>query len=131
MHYSDAVQRHFRQPARGGRFPPGTPGVCGAAVGDPARGGRIVLQLQVDAAGRIRDARFLAYGCGVTLAAASWISDWLPGRSLAEAVVVRDAPIREALDLPAEKLHCAVLAAAAARSAAEAALGHRDHSLEV
>lgn len=118
MHYSEAVVRHFRNPRRSGTLPADTPGLGVARVGDAQRGGVVDLQLRVDEhTARIVDARFRAYGCGATIAAASWVCDWLPGHTADEAVRLRDGVIGAALTLPPAKLHCAVLAASAAREA--------------
>lgn len=117
MQYSETLLAHFRQPTGVGVFPPGLLGIRSARVGDPRHGAVIGLQIRLDGRQRIVDARFRAYGCGATIAAASWVRDWLPGCTVAEALALHDDTIRAALDLPPAKLHCAVLAVAAVRAA--------------
>ncbi len=114
MPYSTTLMEHFRQPSRAGLVPVGNARVVW--VGDPRRGGVIVLQSRLDDPGRIADVRFQAYGCGATIAAASWVSDWLMGRTLEQAAGLNDRLIAAALELPPAKLHCAVLAMAAVRA---------------
>ncbi len=124
MQYSDTLLAHFRHPAGIGVFPPDLPGVHSARVGDPRHGAVIGLQIRLDEQGRIIDARFRAYGCGATIAAASWVRDWLPGRTVDEACALHDDTVRAALDLPPAKLHCAVLAVAAVRAALDESTEH-------
>ena len=117
MAYSPALLRHFHQPANAGCFDVNAPVQASALCGDPHHGGLVRLQLQVDSGGVINAARFQAYGCGATIAAASWVCDWLHGRALAEAAALHDSTVSAALELPPNKVHCAVLATAAVRAA--------------
>ncbi len=117
MTYSAVLLRHFHQPVNAGCFGADVPVQASARCGDPRHGGVIMLQLQIDDRGVIGAARFQAYGCGATIAAASWVCDWLRGRLLAEAAALHDSAVSAALDLPAGKLHCAVLATTAVRAA--------------
>lgn len=118
MRYSDTLVRHFRNPSRVGTLSGDTSGLGTARVGDAQRGGLIDLQIRLDTrCARILDARFKAYGCGATIAAASWVCEWLPGHTPEQVDELRDATISKALTLPPQKVHCAVLAATAARAA--------------
>lgn len=117
MHYSETLLAHFRQPVRAGSFTAAAPAQASARVGDPRRGGVMLLQLRIGPDGLIEQARFQAHGCGATIAAGSWVCDWLCGRTLAQAQALRDSQISAALGLPAGKLHCAVLASTAVRMA--------------
>lgn len=118
MRYSDTLHQHFRHPCRMGMLPVGMPGRCVARVGEARHGGVIELSMQVDAVtNRVLDAGFRAYGCGATIAAASWVCAWLPGHTTAQVSELRDSLISQALKLPPAKLHCAVLAVSAARAA--------------
>lgn len=116
MDYSETLVKHFRQPVTVTERS-GEPYQAAIRVGDPRRGGVIDLQLRIDERGVISGAGFRAYGCGVTIAAASWVCDWLPRRSLDEAATLHDTTVSAALALPPSKLHCAVLATAAVRMA--------------
>ena len=116
--YSAAVLQHFKTPRYAGVFPPSVANVGSGEVGAPTRGGVIKLQIKV-AGDRIVDVRFQAYGCGYTIAAGSWASAWLVGKTLDQARRLHNSQIIEALAVPAEKIHCAVLAERAARAAIE------------
>lgn len=124
MVYSDTLLAYFRRSDRAGVFASDTPDVVGVRVGNPRRGGVIALQVRLDTDGSIEDSRFQAHGCGATIAVAAWLGDWLPGRTLEQAAALHDAQISTALELPPAKLHCAVLAVAAARALVTARPAH-------
>ncbi len=118
MRYSDILYQHFRHPCRVGMLPVGTPDRGAARGGEARHGGVIELSIQIDGVThRVLDAGFRAYGCGATIAAASWVCAWLPGHTTAQVSELRDSLISQALTLPPAKLHCAVLAVSAARAA--------------
>jgi nitrogen fixation NifU-like protein len=107
--YGPQVLDHYLHPRNVGSYDPLDSQVGSALVGSPALGQVLKLQIRL-VGGRIASACFRAYGCGATIAAGSWTTEWLRGRSLAEA---RDFPtqaIIQALELPAIKQHCALLA---------------------
>lgn len=121
MHALSAVARaHFDQPRQVGTLALDAAEVATARVGEPVSGAVLQLQLQVDPHGTLTAARFKAYGCGWTVACGSWLAEWLPGRTLAEAAQFRHHCLVEALAVPPEKLHCAVLAETALKAALRA-----------
>ncbi|MFA5520183.1 MAG: iron-sulfur cluster assembly scaffold protein [Castellaniella sp.] len=107
--YGEKVREHFRQPRNAGAFDPAAPGILTGEAGATDQGGLVRLQLRLDASGMIEDTRFKAYGCGVTIAAASWTSEWLKGKTLEQARSLSAQQISTALELSAAKLHCALL----------------------
>lgn len=116
MESSEQVREHFRHPRHVGVFPVTEPGVTTAQVGEPLRGGVIQLQLKI-AEQRIIAVRQQVYGSAYLIAAASWLADWLTAKSLAEARQFDKRQLEDALQLPPGRLHCAVLAEQALRSA--------------
>ena len=118
MRYSDTLYEHFRHPCHVGLLAEDIPGRGVAKVGEPQHGAVIELYIQVDQSSqRLVDARFKAYGCGATIASASWLCAWLPGHTIEQVRQLHDATLSAALALPPAKLHCAVLAVAAAHAA--------------
>jgi nitrogen fixation NifU-like protein len=77
------------------------------------------LQIRVDDAGIIRDAKFKTYGCGSAIASSSLLTEWVKGRTLDEAYTIRNTEIAEELALPPVKIHCSVLAEDAIKSAVD------------
>ena len=122
MDYSKQVWDHFRQPRYSGVFPPDESGVLSAAVGETLRGGVFCLQVQVSGQ-RISDVRQQVYGCGFLIASASWLADWLYGKTLVEASRFNKHLLEEALQLPPHKLHCAALAEQAVRNVLNCKVG--------
>jgi len=88
-------------------------------VGAPACGDVMRLQIRVDDAGIIRDAKFKTYGCGSAIASSSLLTEWVKGRTLDEAYTIRNTEIAEELALPPVKIHCSVLAEDAIKSAVD------------
>ena len=117
---SVTAREHFEHPRHVGVLNPDSPDVAAALVGEPVSGAILQLHLQVDAAGAITAIRFKAYGCGWTVACGSLLTEWLQGRTLAEAVRFRNHALVEILGVPPEKLHCAVLAETALKAALRA-----------
>ena len=117
LELSAAAREHFEHPRHVGALNPDSPDVAAALVGEPVSGAVLQLYLRVDVAGRIAAARFKAYGCGWTVACGSLLTEWLQGRTLAEAARFRHHELVESLDVPPEKLHCAVLAETALKAA--------------
>ncbi len=125
MRYSDTLYQHFRDSQRVGQLPADQPGYGSARVGEVRHGGVIELSLQVDPSHQqVADARFKAYGCGATIAAAAWVCTWLPGRCIEQVESIDAEIISRGLTLPPNKVQCAVLAASAVRAALA---NYRDH----
>ena len=120
MELSAAAREHFEHPRHVGALNPAASDVAAALVGEPVSGAVLQLHLRVDAAGRIAAARFKAYGCGWTVACGSLLTEWLQGRTLAEAARFRHHELVESLDVPPQKLHCAVLAETVLKAAMRA-----------
>ena len=116
LELSAAAREHFEHPRHVGALDPAAPDVAVALVGEPASGAILQLHLRVNAAGLITAARFKAYGCAWTVACGSLLAEWLDGRTLAEVARFRHHILVEILDVPAEKLHCAVLAETALKT---------------
>jgi nitrogen fixation NifU-like protein len=108
--YSDQVIDHYEHPRNAGSFDRNDPNVGTGMIGTPAAGDVIKLQIRVDETGTIEDACFKAYGCGSAIAASSLASEWLKGRTLDEALAIRNLDIADELALPPVKIHCSVLA---------------------
>lgn len=101
--YSEAVRQLFFHPVGAGPFPPEAAGVVSGQAGSREQGAQV--QIQVCLAGRrIVEARFQAWGCPVTIAAASWLAQALAGRDLDAAARIRGLDLAQALEAPAEKL---------------------------
>jgi nitrogen fixation NifU-like protein len=99
--YSSLVREHFERPRLAGRL--SGPGVRLASAGSTERGVWVEFSVRI-AEGRVADARFRAYGCPHTIAAASWVAQHLVGQPLAEAAEIDPLELGERLEAPAEKL---------------------------
>lgn len=108
---------YFAHPRNAGQLHPNAPGVVTARVSVPMSGEILQLQLRVDERGVIAEARFKAYGCGWMIACGSLLTERMVGKTLAEAGRFRHHALVERLTVPPEKLHCAVLAETALRTA--------------
>ncbi len=117
MAYSDKVIDHYEHPRNVGAFDQGEQDVGTGMVGAPACGDVMRLQIKVNAQGVIEDARFKTYGCGSAIASSSLVTEWVKGKTLEEALAIRNADIAEELALPPVKIHCSVLAEDAIRAA--------------
>ena len=117
MAYSDKVVDHWEHPRNAGSFDPLEASVGTGMVGSPASGSVMKLQIRVSEAGIIEAARFKTYGCGSAIASSSLATEWVQGKSLAEAGQIRNTDIAEELALPPEKMHCSVLAENAIKAA--------------
>ena len=93
-----------------GRFDPKDPMVATGMVGAPACGDVMKLQIKVSDEGIIEDAKFKTYGCGSAIASSSLLTEWVKGKSLTEASLIKNTDIAEELALPPVKIHCSVLA---------------------
>jgi nitrogen fixation protein NifU and related proteins len=120
MAYSDKVVEHYENPRNVGSFDKGDDTVGTGMVGAPACGDVMKLQIKVDpATGLIQDARFKTYGCGSAIASSSLVTEWVKGKSLDEALTIKNAQIAEELALPPVKIHCSILAEDAIKAAVQ------------
>ncbi|MVW71139.1 MULTISPECIES: Fe-S cluster assembly scaffold IscU [unclassified Bordetella] len=119
MAYSDKVLDHYENPRNVGAFEKGDTSVGTGMVGAPACGDVMKLQIKVNESGIIEDARFKTYGCGSAIASSSLVTEWVKGKSLDEALSIRNTQIAEELALPPVKIHCSILAEDAIKAAVE------------
>jgi nitrogen fixation NifU-like protein len=110
MSYSDKVVDHVENPRNVGSLDQADPAVGTGLVGAPACGDVMKLQIKVDAAGVIEEARFKTFGCGSAIAASSLVTEWVKGRTVEEALAIKNTEVAEELALPPVKVHCSVLA---------------------
>ena len=117
MAYSDRVIDHYENPRNVGTLDKKNENVGTGLVGAPACGDVMRLQIRVSEDGRIEDARFKTYGCGSAIASSSLVTEWVKGRTVDEALDIKNRDIAEHLALPPVKIHCSVLAEDAIRAA--------------
>ncbi len=117
MAYSDKVLDHYENPRNVGSLDKNDPNVGTGMVGAPACGDVMKLQIKVNDAGLIEDAKFKTYGCGSAIASSSLVTEWLKGKTLDQAQEIKNSAIAEELALPPVKIHCSVLAEDAIKSA--------------
>jgi nitrogen fixation NifU-like protein len=117
MAYSEKVIDHYENPRNVGVLDKNSADVGTGMVGAPACGDVMRLQIQVNDAGIIEDARFKTYGCGSAIASSSLVTEWLKGKNLDEASQIKNSAIAEELALPPVKIHCSVLAEDAIKAA--------------
>jgi nitrogen fixation protein NifU and related proteins len=117
MAYSDKVLDHYNNPRNVGAMDKADPNVGTGIVGAPACGDVMKLQIKVDDAGRIVDAKFKTFGCGSAIASSSLATEWVKGKTIDEALSIKNTDIAQELALPPVKIHCSVLAEDAIRSA--------------
>ncbi len=115
--YSDKVMDHYDNPRNVGAFEEGEDNVGTGMVGAPACGDVMRLQIKVSDEGVIEDARFKTYGCGSAIASSSLVTEWVKGKTLDEALTIKNKDIAEELALPPVKVHCSVLAEDAIKAA--------------
>jgi len=117
MSYSEKVLDHYENPRNVGSFAKDDAGVGTGMVGAPACGDVMKLQIKVNEQGIIEDARFKTYGCGSAIASSSLVTEWVKGKSLDEAMALKNTEIAEELALPPVKIHCSILAEDAIKAA--------------
>jgi len=117
MAYSDKVLDHYENPRNVGAFDKGDDDIGTGMVGAPACGDVMKLQIKVNDQGLIEDAKFKTYGCGSAIASSSLITEWVKGKSLDEALAIKNTQIAEELALPPVKIHCSILAEDAIKAA--------------
>jgi nitrogen fixation NifU-like protein len=119
MAYSEKVIDHYENPRNVGSFDKGDAAVGTGMVGAPACGDVMKLQIKVNEDGVIEDARFKTYGCGSAIASSSLVTEWVKGKSLDDAVKIRNTEIAAELALPPVKIHCSILAEDAIKAAVQ------------
>ena len=120
MAYSDKVIDHYENPRNVGSFAKSDEDVGTGMVGAPACGDVMKLQIKVNPeTGRIEDAKFKTYGCGSAIASSSLVTEWVKGKSLDEALTIKNTQIAEELALPPVKIHCSILAEDAIKAAVD------------
>lgn len=119
MAYSDKVIDHYENPRNVGSFDKADENVGTGMVGAPACGDVMKLQIKVNEQGVIEDARFKTYGCGSAIASSSLVTEWVKGKTLEQAMQIKNSEIADELELPPVKIHCSVLAEDAIKAAIE------------
>ena len=117
MTYSDKLIDHFEHPRNVGSLDESAANVGTGIVGAPECGDVLKLQIEVDQDNRIVEAKFKTFGCGSAIASSSLATEWVKGRTLDEALALKNTDIVRELALPPVKIHCSVLAEDAVRAA--------------
>ena len=117
MAYSEKVLDHYENPRNVGAFDKADTNVGTGMVGAPACGDVMKLQIKVSDEGIIEDAKFKTYGCGSAIASSSLVTEWVKGKTLDQALEIKNSDIAEELALPPVKIHWSVLAEDAIRAA--------------
>ena len=117
MAYSEKVLDHYENPRNVGSFSKNEDGVATGMVGAPACGDVMKLQIKVGKDGVIEDAKFKTYGCGSAIASSSLVTEWVKGKTLDQALAIKNTRIAEELALPPVKIHCSILAEDAIKAA--------------
>jgi nitrogen fixation NifU-like protein len=126
MAYSDKVVDHYKAPRNVGSFSKEEENIGTGLVGAPECGDVMKLQIKVEE-DRIVDAKFKTFGCGSAIASSSLATEWIKGRTIDEALTIKNTDIVEELSLPPVKIHCSVLAEDAIRSAIKNYQKREDH----
>ena len=129
MAYSEKVIDHYENPRNVGTLDKADPNVGTGLVGAPACGDVMRLQIKVNSNGVIEDAKFKTFGCGSAIASSSLATEWVKGKTVDEALAIKNTDIVRELSLPPVKIHCSVLA----EDAIKAAIGDwkKKHGVEV
>ena len=117
MAYSEKVVEHYENPRNVGSFEKSDDHVGTGMVGAPACGDVMKLQIRVNDQGVIEDAKFKTYGCGSAIASSSLVTEWVKGKTLDQALEIKNSLIAEELALPPVKIHCSILAEDAIKAA--------------
>lgn len=117
MSYSVKVIDHYENPRNVGSFTKEDEGVGTGMVGAPACGDVMKLQIKVNKQGVIEDAKFKTYGCGSAIASSSLLTEWVKGKTVDQALTIKNTEIAEELALPPVKIHCSILAEDAIKAA--------------
>src|ERR671927_717508 len=105
MAYGDKVLEHYENPRNVGSFDKDDPSVGTGLVGAPACGDVMRLQLRITDEGIIEDAKFKTFGCGSAIASSSLVTEWVKGRTVEEALAIKNADVAQELNLPPVKIH--------------------------
>ena len=120
MAYSEKVIEHYENPRNVGAFTAEDADVGTGMVGAPACGDVMKLQIKVNpTSGLIEDAKFKTYGCGSAIASSSLVTEWVKGKTLDQALAIKNTSIAEELALPPVKIHCSILAEDAIKAAVQ------------
>ena len=117
MAYSDKVVDHYNNPRNMGSFDKAEENVGTGIVGAPECGDVMKLQLKINDSGVIEEAKFKTFGCGSAIASSSLATEWVKGKTVEEALQIKNTDIVQELNLPPVKIHCSVLAEDAIKSA--------------
>ena len=119
MAYSDKVIDHYENPRNVGSFAKTDDNVGTGMVGAPACGDVMKLQIRVNEQGIIEDAKFKTYGCGSAIASSSLVTEWVKGKTLDQALEIKNSLIAEELALQPVKIQCSILAEDAIKAAVQ------------
>ena len=117
MAYGDKVLDHYENPRNVGTLDKSDPDVGTGLVGAPACGDVMRLQVKIGEDGKILDAKIKTFGCGSAIASSSLVTEWVKGKSVDEALSIKNTQIAQELSLPPVKIHCSVLAEDAIKAA--------------
>ncbi len=117
MAYSEKVLDHYEHPRNVGSLDKDDSHVGTGMVGAPACGDVMKLQIKVGKDGVIEDAKFKTYGCGSAIASSSLVTEWVKGKTVDQALAIKNTQIAEELALPPVKIHCSILAEDAIKAA--------------
>jgi nitrogen fixation NifU-like protein len=117
MAYSEKVLDHYEHPRNVGSLDKSDSFVGTGMVGAPACGDVMKLQIKVGKDGIIEDAKFKTYGCGSAIASSSLVTEWVKGKTVDQALAIKNTHIAEELALPPVKIHCSILAEDAIKAA--------------
>lgn len=117
MAYSDKVLDHYEHPRNVGSLDKAAKDVGTGVVGAPECGDVMKLQIKVNEKGVIEDAKFKTFGCGSAIASSSLATEWVKGKTVDEALSIKNTDIVAELSLPPVKIHCSVLAEDAIKAA--------------
>ena len=130
MAYSDKLLDHYENPRNVGSFAKDESGLGTGMVGAPACGDVMKLQIKVGSDGVIQDAKFKTYGCGSAIASSSLVTEWVKGKTVEQALQIKNTQIAEELALPPVKIHCSILAEDAIKAAVADYKARHDSNLE-
>lgn len=117
MAYSDKLIDHYENPRNVGSLDKESEDVGTGLVGAPACGDVMKLQIRVNDRGVIEDAKFKTFGCGSAIASSSLVTEWVKGKTVDEALTIKNTDVANELNLPPVKIHCSVLAEDAIKAA--------------
>jgi nitrogen fixation NifU-like protein len=117
MAYSEKLIDHYENPRNVGSLDKNDPDVGTGLVGAPACGDVMKLQIKVNEQGVIEDAKFKTFGCGSAIASSSLVTEWVKGKTVEEALTIKNTDVATELNLPPVKVHCSVLAEDAIKAA--------------